>query len=750
MKIRTRIMLVVVFLFTSVLADLPSLIQAKNESECSIKMSVSIGFEQSVKIGRMANVKITCTNQGKELKGYLQAMVTGSKSRDYCIYQSEITLDAGKKTNINKAIPTEEDLSEVTFRITDTKGNVIISQKKKITLEEDEKAFYVGLIGESQDYLKVVGGNTFKVIPIANADIPQCADGLDTLDAIYIGVNYIHYFRTEKLEAVKEWNKAGGNVFLGCKSEELLNFLEVDKSTCKPIKDNQGEILYNYYENENGIVLEWIASDDFITAIKKSQEYAKNVIDNMNTHFSNAHRRRFQERNTKKSCENNLIGSLEISDVKYLPNTVQYTLILIVYVLLIGPVFFLILRKIKKTIFYYVGIIIASGVFTFIFIIIGKNTRVESPIINSITFLNYEEGNKKVNEKNYFSVKLPVSSSELFSIEKKCNIELKNLVAEGNYTDIDWNYNKKCNILITKKEDSSSVEIEDSLYMKPYVFESKSIVELEGTIPYELYLDGENLSGTIKNQLGFDLENAILISDYRAVPIGELENGTSYTVGENQYIINKYEMMYNISSVVEKLSELKNTGNQNNLLQLRKFAAMTYCLQACCSSFENETYLIGFVKETDASLLDGITKEGIRCVVYHMDHVKKEYNGKKLLTDFSEYEAIASGSYNEVSRVMKTDTVVVYVLADSSYYYDSLIYNETLNETTHFKGKISLYNNLTNEYDEIFQDGNIQKIDREKYVASNNFLIVKYSCPQKTFGNQVNVLPIISATMEVK
>lgn len=746
MRIRIRILLGIYFL--TALVVMPShLVQAKRITKTKIKMDVSVGFEQSVKAGRMAAVKITCENKENRIAGYLQMLVNGSKNHDNCMYQSRITLNGGEKKVINTAVPITDDSNKLTFQIIDMKGDIVISKEKEVTMERDQTSFYVGLIGEGQDYLKVVGGNSFKVVPIADADIPQSTEGLDMLDAIYIGVSYIQNQKTQKLEHVKEWNKQGGNLFLGCKSEEFLTFLGVHRSNGKAVKGNTGEVWYNVYDNENGIILEWVASEDFITAIKASEEFAKTVIDDMNTHFSNIQGRKiYQEIYTKKSCENNLINSLEISDVTYLPRTALYTIILIAYVLLVGPIFFFILRKWKKTIFYYAGVIIISAIFTVILLMEGKNTRVDAPIVDSVTFLHYEEESKKVNEKNYFSIKLPISTSEIFSIEKKCRVELKKKVEQDEYSKRD----SKCNILITSKEERSTVEIKNSLYMKPYIFESESNAESEGTITYDLSLEGEKLSGKIQNQLGFDLENAILISDYRLIPIGQLEDGAEYTLGEEQCIVNYYEMTYHISSVIKRTSNLKNTRDQNDLKGLREFAALAYCLQNSCVFYNNETYLIGFVKETDTTPLEGMEEEGIQCVIYRMNGVKKEYDGKKLLTDFLQFYSLASGSFNIRSRVMETDTVVLHVLADSFYSFDSLIYNETLNEGIDFKGDISLYNKQTHEYDKIFQEGNVQKIDKDKYIASNNYLTIKYFCPHNASGNQENVLPILSAVMEVK
>ncbi len=715
-----------------------------------ISIEASVGFGQSVKCNRFVNVWIDIDNKGDSFSGYLQAHINGTESRDNCVYQIEVNLKREKQTKLNMVLPALEGINSIIFQLVDKDGVVVAKDTENIEVDNNMDMYYLGIIGENADYIKYISQDSFKCIELPISTIPETPDGLDAFDGIYIGVEFINKQSAEKLETVKEWNMEGRTIVLGCKSKTILEYLSIDQDSGVMIRDKYNQVIYTTYQHENGVVIEWNYSNNFFDTIKQSSEYARLIINEMQTSFAFLQfHKMVQESLTEESAKNNLIGSLQTMDIRYLPNVVGYAVILIIYILSIGPGLFILFRKMKKLLYYYPTVLVIVFFTICIIVLEGKNTIIKSPVVNTISVLNYEDRSNQVQEESYISIVLPDSETKSFSVQGQSKINLENLVVEKINAD-DVSCEDGHNIFITQKETSTDIEIRNSFYMKPYIFKVKSNQKAKGQVDYELKLDGSKLTGYVKNQLGYDLQDVILLSNYRMIAIGDLKQNEVYQLSGGQTIVHPFDLQYKLPTYIKQFTNLKEATNQKDLLNLRKFVTMAYCLSNKCIAYNNDTYLVGFVANDNTTQLEDTASDGsVEMVVYHMNQVQKNYEGMFFLNDISEFEDPISGEYHKITREMATNCTIINVYIPAKYRLHSLIYNNLLNKDKTFHGTISIYNNITKQYDLLFDEWGNQfqkEIDQDMYISSNDRITIRY----ESFDEKSNIMPILSATLEVK
>lgn len=751
MKLNVLFILITSFVFMN-----PQQIVNAKEKESFLTMVTSIHFNQNVKCNRLANVLVKLKNQEDGFDGYVQAVLEKRNSQDNCLYENEIVVKPKETQSINFTIPISQSLEYVTFQITDKEKHILVKERKKVNIEAEGSIFYLGVVGGEMDYIRGIEGVEFRPIAIPEDEIPIEAEGLDMFDGVYIGYHCITKQNVSQLKSVLQWNAKGGTVILGCESVMIENYFGIERSNAIQVKDENGSLMYNVYKIGKGVLVEWAASFDFVQTVKQSREYAKYLVDNMQTHYSDIQQDRlYRDTYEKNGSEKLLIKSLELTESEYLPRSIVYAFLIMVYAILVGPVIFLILRRLKKTLWYYCGVAVCSFVFVVIFIITGSNTRGKEPIVHSITIYNYEENQETEKEETYFSIVMPNTGNEVFSIQKQADIEFKDTVFQTVSSVAERDSLQNCNVFVTQNKTNTEVEIKDALYMRPYIFKSSTNETRNGEVNYQLTFNGEEISGTVKNELGFDLEDAFLLSNYQMIPIGSLGHGEKFDMPKEQQSLSYIQMDRKINKIIEGLTGIKGIEEQSNLLNYRKYSTMLYCIKNKCLKYNNETYLAGFVKKNtitrDAD--NKIGGEDVGLVIYHLDNVQKQYEGKKLITDIAKYENQVSGEYDPVTHVIEGNSVVISYYLPTSLNIEALIYPESVNKNNDFNGTISIYDNKNHEYQDVFcenKDSIISNLYKRHFISESNKIIVKYTCADEAAEEEIQVIPVLSAVVEAK
>lgn len=744
---------VFIICFMCILTLLQSLpVQAKEKKD--VKMNVSVNFGKYVKLDRFTYASVELRTGKHGFKGYVQAILYRNGIQDNSMYQKRVSMDAGSMKSVSMELPVLGNLKKIIFRLVDLNGKEILRKTELLKVEKDPTVSFLGIIGEDESRYPKTEGKMFKLITIPYDKIPKRVLGFDSMEAVYIGRNMLEEQPLSILSGVRDWVEDGGTVVVGVENQFLENYLGVGNEKATTIKDNTGKPIYNVMKHSRGVVIEWVYEKEFFDMFRDNTEYVKDVLYGLRTYYSKCKLDKiYQEVYINDSGENNLVKSLEMLERYFLPKPIVDAVFILGYAFIAGPLLYFILKKRKKTLFYYGGVAGVATVFIIMLVLFSVKYDLDEFIIHSVTIYKYESDNNNVQEDTFFSIVLPNSVKEKFSIKKKTDIILKNASLDSCITSAKNNTAKLYNVSIQDAEKDSTVVINDPLYMKPYVFESVSSFETNADICSSLKFDGKNISGYMENHLGYDLENAVLLSNYRIVPLGSFDAGTHFNVEGKQKIVHGGDLYTKSEAAREIMPSLSTKFNQEYVMDHQKYAAMQYCLKEKCFDFNNESYVVGFIKTgTQKSEIEqGKKNKDIRLIVYHLKDIEKKHGNQGIITDIAEYEHPYMGGYDHFTRRIDNYNVVMEYYFPPDKKIDKLVYYESLNKDKEFHGTISIYNQKDQAYETIFSNGKNQSVDklREKnYISDNNRIVLKYSLYEQEVNTQRNSLPIISLLEE--
>lgn len=384
-------------------------------------------------------MQVTVENSGEDFIGTVQAVFVGPGYGN-CAYNTEITLPAqGKKqftiTVSDRAVDIVRGLCALNFL--DEKGNVVQSISLKNVFGNAMSGISVGILSDNYAGLTFMdaGGQDFalqniscplRLIELNNDNLGESLDGLYFLIIDRFNVSSLS---EENIQAVQDWVNDGGWLLIGtgAYAEQTLSgfdadFIDVDVLN---ISEPGGKNILSANADQYGYYYEYIDDGiDFTNMAVADLNYSR-----MNGYLYESAENpvicgafeegavsiffcSLEEKELQKLSNNGIryiyeelmyhsdsYSTFGYSDMEYVGqrslafmdniNTdVDFTwlkVVIFIYVVLVGPVLYLILRKCKKREWYWVcapvlGILFIAGVFFF-----GQGVRVNETKVYSVT-----------------------------------------------------------------------------------------------------------------------------------------------------------------------------------------------------------------------------------------------------------------------------------------------------------------------------------------------------------------------------
>lgn len=208
---------------------------------------------------------------------------------------------------------------------------------------------------------------------------------------------------------------------------------------------------------------------------------------------------------------NELFPSFEVS--------VTYMLIVIIlYILIIGPLLYFILKKMDKREHAWWIIPAISVVLSITLFIFGAKDRIMQPQVQQSSFYKVNE-DKSVN--GYYVESILTNRGGDFVVEADTNTTA---VAFRNRNSIDGSMkNLHESSFIKEHANGSTLTLRDLSYWSVQSFTGKTAAQNIGNMDIDLTLKNEKLSGTVKNNFPFVLKDVTLISGIKEVKLGDIE-----------------------------------------------------------------------------------------------------------------------------------------------------------------------------------------------------------------------------------
>lgn len=497
-------------------------------------------------------MQVTVENSGEDFTGTVQVIFAGSGYGN-CAYNTEITLPAqGKKqftiTVSDRAVDTMHGLCALNFL--DENGNVLQSVSLKNVFGNTMSGIPVGILSDNYSGLTYMdaGGLDFdiedisyplKLVELNNDNLGEYLDGLYFLIIDQFNVSSLS---EENIQAIQDWVEGGGWLLIGtgAYAEQTLSgfdedFIDVDVlDISEPGEKNIASANAEQY----GYYYEYIAEEiDFTNTAVADLNYNR-----MNGLYESTDNPAicgafeegavsiflcsFGEKELQKMSnymiqyiygelmycsesyylngysEMEYVGQRLLAFIDNINTDVNFTGLrvgILIYVVLVGPVLYLILRKCKKREWYWIGapvlgILFIAGVF-----FLGQGVRINETRVYSVT-AQRADGNRA---DTYFLAYH--SGVKPWEMRLTDNYEVAGPGWNGYYrsstqsTD-DYHY------IVSSDSEGLSVGIKPEENFESGFLYAGGRTESKGTISCgDLKGTGGNISGTITNETSCDM-----------------------------------------------------------------------------------------------------------------------------------------------------------------------------------------------------------------------------------------------------
>lgn len=724
--------------------------EATAESDQMI-MKITYGYDKCVKYGRNMGVWVEITNNGNDFDGKLCILVPNNEKKSMR-YSKDITILAGKTKKIEMAIPVTFVNNKIEFSLEKFSGengkkNEILKKTVKITVESNTDTMYAGILSDDAKALDYLSDEKLKTV-LLNADsFPKDAKLLDMLDMIVINNFNTKNMTDDQYLALKQFAKNGGTLVIGMGSKINKDISEIILDDEKAVPEqNKKELL-----QKKNVGLGNICLFDFDLGLDSKFFNTKGteISTLMKNNITEYKKRQIDMEYNGNSMDNSyaLKNSLNIVNNDEIPKVGKYAIILGIYLLLVGPPLYFILKKLDKRNYLWVYIPAFAILFSFIIFVLGAETRIKEPIMNYVTISEISDGLSK--EEVHFKLMAPFNKTYGIDIPKEYSVTSD---FSGEWYAPEYQLKDDYNIEINTATEKNRVIMKNCASFESANFKASGIKKEEGSLACNIAFKNFKYQGTITNKSPYNIKNGAALLGHKIYRLGDIKAGMTVSLSEcKEYDFNT-EAVYE-EKTIEELAGGQPYNNSNEQVK-RTFYAMQYYLMR--QSGKNNSLVFGFVEQPENSLVNDlkIKKEGIQIVTYPVE-VNYQNNKEKIIPDITPYYETLDGNYD--ANNILSEPVTLKVSFHSNDKLTGLYYNKELNSELNkhhkpyqgFYGEVLLFNFVEKKYEKVFAggiEGSVKKLN--SYIDKDNTMRIQLKPDLKTHQDIQITIPVLSVTKE--
>lgn len=461
---------------------------------------------------------------------------------------------------------------------------------------------------------------------------------------------------------------------------------------------------------------------------------------------------------------------INISNRSQLPNVAVFVVILMIYVVAVGPGIYFILKRVGKSNYLWALVPIITVFFMLLVYVNGFKTRITKPYIGYVAMEHYDEETQKVEGTMTFRLSLPTNKYGSITVDNVNTIHMihsnfpsyplyrsDTLTEKDTYLDMSVYHTG-----ITYLDNSALLEVvnkpafSNDFYESTYEYTSSS--GIEGYVR----IGEQSISGEVKNIASTAIEDAYVYSNGILVSLGYIDSNVSIYIGEcPQENLLSTEALYfsNLFEGMLQYDENKNVIPNSN----RKVQVMREVIEELQTE-GNGSYFISIDEQIEEenpyySISQERGSYGTRVLLIPLKEEKDREN-QVLVTNMDKYMSVVGGEMQYIAqyRYMFGKSMIAdyYFPNDDSIteIFASHLFNETVkgNDTTKLCESVYFFNTITGEYDLVFEFNTlepnasmVQRVDRDSlknYVSSDNHIRIRYE--NGSMGEDVSILPCLS------
>lgn len=538
-----------------------------------------------------------------------------------------------------------------------------------------------------------------------------------------------------------------------------ITSLKLEKAETLVAQDGEPLISKVVYGNGAVIVSEFDLSLENDQWSNYGSVIRKIISDNQTTVQNNY----FDQSGNSNYLADSLHNGLRYNEVDVLPNITLYAILLIIYVVLIGPVGYTILRRKDKRQLLWV-VVPAAAVFCSVLIyLIGTGTRIQKPFINYLSQLEISAEGSHDTLNTAFSVTSPNNRDYQIVIEDGQNIDPYYSIDQIFYDstanqDADYSYEVEYN------SDETVLHMENQSSFQSSNFKSSQTVKQKGRLVFNNIQIGENkISGIVTNNTKYDLEDCMIVNRGDIIVIGSLKAGESKSL--DKLSSGKYLKYADIGSdweeMISQAMEVSKPNRTGEVSAERRQSMLKYYGNFFTSSGNGSltTYFYGFTKDrqktpfTNMFDLDMYGEMAVSQQITYKDMLAEGAQSYGVLSDYiTEYDEyktdgkmvlMSSGSTSSSTFAQNIDVTynvkkllqkgkklgLQYMYLDNPEitYYRNYNNSDMMMNANIFMGTAHIYNPKKKQYVKFLTAGSEMTLDAlNQYVDAEGNIKIRY------------------------
>ena len=478
-----------------------------------------------------------------------------------------------------------------------------------------------------------------------------------------------------------------------------------------------------------------------------------------------------------------ITNSMSYTDTENIPRVGKYIIILLIYVIVVGPITYIILDKKDKIGLIWIVVPITAVIFTFVVYIAGSNTRVDEPFVGYLEMRTFRDDNI-VEDELYFSMTAPYNDNYTLKVSPRYKItEL--ISRDSEFRSYGLNQLKtnvkKYQASINYASNNTIIEINNNPAFNPVFFQYRDEYIGKNPIEADIRYTGDKIEGTITNTSNNTLSNAMYIGDAFIFNIGMINAGQTVDISDLEMIyVHDVSDIYE-SGIIDYIvrEESKSTEvdvydpqfNTDMVDANRKREILYYFVDSQITYAPDENCIIGFADDVNTNTL-------IKEISNDLDVYGTKAISSKVDVDYSQGDRVFVPSISSLvskekmgifgpkgskydsnhypTSIAEEETIMEYYLPEdekvlSIEYYALSNQDAKMDYHKTFSGRIYALNRKTGEFDHIFTVNDSKNEDETlmdsktlgKYLTKDNELTFKYETSLSQMDREI-LFPNIS------
>lgn len=563
---RIAVILVNIFLLAALFVAIPLKQSMAQGTSTGIDMQVEAAFGGVFKNGEWLPLWVTVENSGPDRDAQLEARVAGSGGT--ATYAVPVPLPTGARKRLPLYILPNSFSREIQVRL--VSGSELLADMTVPVQPQMNISYVVGILAPDRGAAALISGvrlpgqyRPIVLVDLTGEEMPDRSEGLRTFDALLINDFDTSQLSQEQRQALQSWVQSGGRLVIGGgpgaartvaglpaglvplelgdlqqieQLPELAAFAETEEIrvpgpfAVAPGEVNSGRVLAEQagapllVENQYGSgVVNYIALDLAGTpfdAWSGTTPFWEALL-SPGAAYPNWLPPDIPQRQMMSDQMNYALSSLPALD---LPSVQGLAILLFVYVLLVGPINYLVLRYFKRLQWAWVTIPALTLVFSLGTFGLGFALRGNDVILNKIALVNLQpDGSGQA--LTFFGLFSPAQRA--YEVEVPGTRLLSGL---QNYYDPWSGAPASGNELTFIQSEPAVVQGLAVNQWSMQAFQSESDWSDIGSLSGTLQVNQEGISGEVRNATRFTLRDVVLVMGSRHASIGDIAPGESRPV----------------------------------------------------------------------------------------------------------------------------------------------------------------------------------------------------------------------------